>query len=237
MTEEYDSERSLLDIGWSDEKPTDADIEAARTEMTLELPDQDEVVPAAARTLEGIMSDVHVNGGAHLGAVRVPPNDTIDWYLSRGRENEWFRSDILASSALADALPALDLSPDRHPRDYTDIDWDRYPSYTLDGYLASHLVDGGAYYNFLEPPFQDVDDEVPGYEHVPETYGDRTDAKRLGERFVDAVFDERYGEFSAFVSFDGWCDWFQPVAAWDFTYVCFDRRPRLAWVFTVTGAD
>lgn len=236
MTEEYDTERSLLDVDW-DDAPSDAELAAARIETTLEVPDRDEVIPDAARELETVMSDIHVNGGAHLGVVRVPPNDALDWYLSRGGTNEWLRRDVLASDALADALPELELSPDRHPQDYADLDWEHYPSYTLDGHLARHLVGGGAYYNFLEPPFHDVDAEVPGYEHVPESYGDRSDAKRLGERFVDAVFDEHYGEFSAYATFDQWCDWFEAVPAWDATYVCFDQRTRLAWVFVVTGAD
>lgn len=236
MTEEYDPERSLLDVDWSD-GPSDAELAAARMDTTLEVPDQDEVVPDAARELESVMDDIHVNGGAHLGAVRVPPDDALDWYLSRGGVKEWLRRDVLASDALTDALPALDLPSDRHPQDYADLDWERYPSFTLDGYLARHLVDGGAYYDFLEPPFSDVDTEVPGYEHVPESYGDRSDAKRLGERFVDAVFDERYGEFSACATYDQWCDWFEMVRAWDVTYVCFDRRTRLVWVFVVTGAD
>ncbi|WP_226022247.1 hypothetical protein [Halomicrobium salinisoli] len=236
MTEERDTEHSLLDVDWGD-PPSDAELAAARTDTSLAVPDQTEVVPDAARELETIMSDVHVNGGAHLGVVRVPPNDALDYYLSRSGANEWFRRDVLASDALAEALPALDLPADRHPQDYTDLDWTRYPSYTLDGHLAARLVDGGAYYGFLEPPFHDVDAEIDGYEHVPDSYGDRSDAKRLGERFVDAVFDERYDEFSAYVTFDQWCDWFVSVPAWDATYVCFDQRTRLAWVLVVTGAD
>lgn len=236
MTEEYDAECSLLESNQSD-RPSDAELADARTGTTLEVPRQNEVIPDVARELETIMNDVHVNGGACLGVVRVPPNDSLDWYLSRNRINDWFRRDILASDRLADALPALDLSPDRHPQDYTDLDWEHYPSYTLDGYLARHLVSGGAYYNFLEPPFYDVDADIPGYEHVPESYGDRSDAKRLGERFVDAVFDERYGEFFAHVTFDQWCSWFEAVPVWDVTYICFDKRTRLAWVFVVTGAD
>ena len=236
MTEEYDADRSLLDVDGS-EVPSDAEFAAARTDTTFEVPDQDEVVPDTARELETIMSDIHVNGGAHLGVVRAPPSNTLDWYLSRRRTSEWLQRDVLASDALADALPALDLSPDRHPQDYAHLDWKQYPSYTLDGHLAHHLVGGGAYYSFLEPPFHDVDAEIPGYEHVPESYGGRSDAKRLGEKFVDSVFDERYDEFSAYVTFDQWCDWFESVPAWDATYVCFDRRTRLAWVFVVTGAD
>jgi hypothetical protein len=236
VTEEYDPGRSLLDVDWG-ESPSDAELADARIDTTLLSPDQDEVVPEAVRELETVMSDVHVNGGAHLGAVRVPPNEVLDWHLSRGGYTEWLYRDVLASEALAEAVPALSLSPDRHPGDYADLDWERYSSYTLDGHLAHHLVDGGAYYSFLEPPFHDVDAEIPGYEHVPESYGDRSDAKRLGERFVDAVFDERYGEFSAFVTFDQWCDWFESVPAWDATYLLFDRRTRLAWVFAVTGAD
>ncbi|WP_255193046.1 hypothetical protein [Natronobeatus ordinarius] len=235
MTEEYDADRSLLEIDWS-ERPSDAELAAARTDATLAVPDQDEAIPDAARELETIMDEIHVNGGAHLGVVRVPPKEVLDWFLSRS-ETGWLRRDVLASDALADALPALGLPSDRHPRDYADLEWERYPSYTLDGHLARHLVAGGAYYSFLEPPFQDADAEVPGYEHVPATYGDPADAKRLGERFVDAVFDERYQEFTVSVTFDQWCDWFKPVPVWDVTYVCFDRRTRLVWVFVVTGAD
>ncbi|UPV98887.1 hypothetical protein M0R88_10120 [Halorussus gelatinilyticus] len=236
MAEEFDGEDALLEVDWGD-SPSDAELADARMETTLQSVDRDEVVPDAARELGTVMSDIHVNGDAHLGVVRVPPNDALDWHLSRGGRKEWLYRDVLASDALSDALPALDLSPDRHPQDYTDLDWEHYSAYTLDGHLARHLVGGGAYYNFLEPPFHDVDAEIPGYEHVPESYGDRGDAKRLGERFVEAVFGERYGEFSASATFDRWCDWFESVAAWDVTYVCFDQRTRLAWVFVVTGAD
>lgn len=99
------------------------------------------------------------------------------------------------------------------------------------------MVYGGAYYSFLEPPFSDTEGEVPGYEHVPESYGGPSDAKRLGERFVAAVFDERYDEFYVSRSHDQWCDWFVMVPAWDGTYLCFDQRTRLLWILVVTGAD
>lgn len=236
MTEEHDPEHSLLEVDWSD-GPSDAELADARIGLRLTVPDQDDVVPDAARELETIMSDVHVNGGAHLGAVRVPPNDTLDWSLSRSGLAPWLRRDVLASDALAAAIPELDLPANRHPQDYADLAWEGLAPYTLDGHLANRLVDGGAYYDFLEPTFSDVDAEIPGYEHVPDSYGDRSDAKRLGERFVDAVFDERYGEFDVVVTYDQWCDWFESIAAWDTTYLCFDRRTRLAWVLVVTGAD
>jgi len=78
---------------------------------------------------------------------------------------------------------------------------------------------------------------VPGYEHVPESYGDRQDAKRLTERFVEAVFGERYDEFTVAFTNERWCDWFRDIMVWNRTYLCFDRRTRLVWVLAVTGSD
>lgn len=115
MTEEYDPEHSLLEIDWSADRPTSAELADARTAHSFLVPDQDEIVPAAARELETIMDDIHVNGGAHLGVIRVPPDETIDWFLSRNRLNDWLRNDVLASDALASALPALELPDGRHP--------------------------------------------------------------------------------------------------------------------------
>jgi hypothetical protein len=83
VTEKDDCDRSLLDTDWGD-PPSDAELAAARLDVTLETPDRSDVAPDAARELETVMSDIHVNGGAHLGVVRVPPNDALDWYLSSG---------------------------------------------------------------------------------------------------------------------------------------------------------
>lgn len=245
MAEEFDPEHSLLDYRRGD-RPSWGELADARAAMTLEVPDQDEIIPDVARDLETILNDTHVGGGAHLAAVRVPPNDVFDWWLAGGASvPEWLKRDLLASDALAEVLPALDLSADRDPQDYvsadqlsgdyTGIEWEQIRAHTLDGYLAVRLVDGGAYYNFLEPPFQDG--EVETSDRVKELYGDRVDAKRLGERFVEAVFDERYGEFAACKTCNTWCDWFYIRWAWSHTYICFDQRTRLAWVLVTTDRD
>ncbi|WP_276252039.1 hypothetical protein [Haloarcula rara] len=234
MTEEFDTANSLLDPLPGEKVPYDK-REAICDELPLGVPTS-AVVPDAALELETILDDIHVNGGAHLGAVRVLPDERFDWALSRG-SSRLLRRRVLSSAALAETLPELELSADRKHEAFDDIEWEHYPSYTLDGYLTENLVAGGAYYSFLEPPFQDIDETVPGYEHVPESYGDRKDAKRLAERFVEAVFGERYGEFTVAFTDEGWCDWFQNISVWNRTYFCFDRRTRLVWVLAVTGSD
>lgn len=234
MTEEYDPANSLLEpqhVG----RVSYEKRETICDELPLSVPDQEAVVPDQAQELVTILDDIHVNGGASLGVLRVLPEERFDWSLSRGG-SRLLRRRVLSSLELSEVLPELDLSADRKHDMFDDIEWETYPSYTLDGYLASDLVYGGAYYNFLEPPFQDSEETVPGYEHIPESYGDRTDAKRLGERFVDAVFDERYDEFTVAFTDEGWCDWFE-MEIWNRTYFCFDRRTRLVWVLAVTGMD
>lgn len=233
MGNEYDTEHSLLEVEWG-ESPSSADLAAARLDLSLEVPCQAEAIPDAARELETIMNDIHINGGAELGVIRVPPNEEIDWYLSRSSMSEWFCCDLLASDALGEAVESLELPADRHPQDYEDLEWQQYPSYTLDGYLAHHLITGGAYFNFLKPPFSDVENEIPGYEHIPDSYGDPSDAKRLAERFVKAIFDDRYEEFLVCVTYGKWCEWF---LLWETTYICFDKRTRLAWILVVTDVD
>jgi hypothetical protein len=234
MAEEYDPDNSLLEPLPGERIPF-RKREAICGELPLSVPDQETIVPDIARELEEILDDIHVNGGANLGAVRVLPDERFDYSLSRG-SSRLLRRRILSSAALADVLPALELSANRDHEALDDVKWEPYPSYTLDGYLTADLVDGGAYYNFLEPPFQDTDKTIPGYEHVPESYGDRQDAKRLSERFVEAVFDERYGEFTVAFTNKSWCNWFS-MDVWNRTYLCFDRRTRLVWVLVVTGSD
>ncbi|MFC6756621.1 hypothetical protein ACFQER_07890 [Halomicroarcula sp. GCM10025894] len=151
MTEEFDTANSLLDPLPGEKVPYDK-REAICDELPLGVPTS-AVVPDAALELETILDDIHVNGGAHLGAVRVLPDERFDWALSRG-SSRLLRRRVLSSAALAETLPELELSADRKHEAFDDIEWEHYPSYTLDGYLTENLVAGGAYYSFLSRRFR-----------------------------------------------------------------------------------
>jgi len=192
------------------DRPAEPAVERMWRRLSFEaVPVGDDPLLEYVDTLDGLL----VNGGAELARLRVPENDTFDWYAAANRLGEVGVAErLLASDAPNDAVPALDT------RDGVTAapDPERVHSLVLAGHLAVVLVQGGAYRSFE---------------------GSHAEARELAERARAALFGERYGEVAVRRSGAQWSDWFRGVPHPDDTWVALDRRTREVSVLVATDTD
>jgi hypothetical protein len=157
------------------------------------------------------LRESHRNGGAHIAAFDVSPDNIFDWFASRNRlSDEELIDGLIFHPAIRAALGELAI-PEIKPSTGLALG----DPFQLDGTFAHLLHHGGAYWN---------------------AKNDGRSAKTLALDVCDAMFGLRYGEVSLVESSEAWTPWFHGVA-WDLTEVVFDRRLRRLWVFVVTDTD
>lgn len=136
----------------------------------------------------------------------------FDWYASRRRWAELgFAPAFLSHQVLAAQLPELT----QGAAFGEEAGFQSVPSITLDGVLAGELLGGGAYERFRR--------------------GAR-EAKNLGGRFCEAVFQDRFEEVDVMASWSAWSKWFFDVA-WDMTFLVMDRREQRVTLLCATDTD
>ena len=90
-----------------------------------------------------------------------------------------------------------------------------YDQFLLDGTLSRILFSGGAYSS---------------------TRGDGRTEKAFALSVCEAIFGQRFGEVSCYLSSEPWTGWFRGIA-WDITVIVFDRRTRRLWILAITDTD
>jgi len=170
------------------------------------------------------LRESHSNGGAHLAAFHVAPDEVFDWFASRNRllEDSVLTS-ILSRPEVRHALPDLLIDPE--PEDSADIPKTGFSAdakgftfenpFLVDSHLAFALYNGGAYW---------------------EAKGDGSSEKQLALSFCREVFGLRYSDIAYYISYDAWTKWFSSIA-WDWTAIIFDKREHNLWVLAITDTD
>jgi len=204
---------SWLQVDWSAERPSHAEIRASRQALTYRpLPVDGEHTLGLLEQLRA----VHSNGGALLAAFQVEGDDpTAAWFFSRNRFDEYgLFEHLLTSDALRAALPALVAGRDVR-QDEPPFRESFAGAYVLDGWLARVLKAGGAYKSFG---------------------GTATEAKELAARATEEIVGGRYDEFHVYSTYEPWSHWFGSVA-WDSTHVLVDDRHRRFYLLALTDTD
>jgi hypothetical protein len=200
---------NLLEPIWSQEKPNDSQIEQMWNE--LEITPESFEHPALDHVLRHLR-ETHTNGGALFSLFRISDHSTFHWFGSRNRlsEMDFFRR-FLTSSVVVSALPELQIDE----QDFSEPCFQWGNSLTLDGEIAFLIASGGAYGRFE---------------------GTSRDAKNLGVRFCDALFDDRFIEVQVHASHQPWSPWFHGIA-WDSTWLGLDKRFSKVWMLCTTDTD
>jgi hypothetical protein len=199
--------KGLHDIPKGRETPTPQEVRVALTSTEIRAVEISS--PILLEFLARLRKN-HSNGEAHLLCFEIGPNAVYDFYTSRNRWSFDAHTDILLEH------PAI-LSQLSIIRAVTPITSGlvREDNFKLDGYFASLLYNGGAYWH---------------------TQGDGREEKEFAIKVCDQIFGLRYGEISCDTSGAGWTPWFFEIA-WDFTIVIFDNRCRRMWLFAITDTD
>lgn len=157
------------------------------------------------------LQGVHLNGGAIFSSFSARNHSFFDCLVPRtGGISAEALARFLESDIVAKALPMLgEVVAD----DKLIFDWGS--PLTLDGEIAIRLLQGGAYARFLDSA---------------------NEAKRLGQQFCDAIFDQRYRETLVYRSTQSWSEWFKGLA-WDVTWLIIDREVRRISLLCVTDTD
>lgn len=193
-----------------------------------------EVTDPEILNVVSIFDEVFVNGGATLAVLRVTNRPALA-YRAAGHIDAGtpFYEHLFTSDAFDAAAEELDVGDellvDLHRAQFEEPTLERLSPYKIDGHLASHLMFGGAYYDFERGG--------PEWKDAPETYGTAADAKRMSEEFVETAFDYRFTDLEAYRTDEQWCDWFRNVPIWDETIIVLDKRYRLIWTLCLTDAD
>ena len=199
----------LLEPIWSQDKPTDSDVESMWCE--LEIAREFLQHPAVNDVLHSLR-DTHTNGGAEFAQFRISAHPAFHWFGSRNRlwEMQFFER-FLSSDAVVSSLPELQIDP----ANLSDPGFQWGNSLTLDGEIAWLLASGGAYGRFS---------------------GTAREAKNLGARFCDALFGDRFVEIQVHSSHEPWSPWFHGIA-WDSTWLGLDKRLSKVWMLCATDTD
>lgn len=205
--------RSWKDIDWAEPRPSPQDVAASWGELVWEpVPIDSEAV---SRYLDQVR-ETHTNGGVLVGRWRAVSYDAVTaWFAVRNRLEEYELHRVLFDSPVV----RRDLAPLQIP---TQID--RVPgeleevaggALTLDGILATKIVQGGAYRSFA---------------------GTAAEAKRLADEAVVALTGRRYEDFRLDQTFRAWTPWFYDIA-WDHTLVLTDYGNAEVVALCVTDTD
>lgn len=200
---------SWLEVDWKQDKPGDDAIESLWRSMEIRALHG---TPAVLAEFLSELRRLYRNGGVLHARFEVAGNSDFDWFATRNRWDEIaFFPRFLAHPAVAAALP--DVTRDARFDDEIVFKWGT--PLTLDGDLAFTLVRGGAYERFKGTP---------------------KEAKALGARVCEALFDDRYSEVEIFTCWRAWSPWFQDVI-WDPTFVLIDRRHRTVALIVASDSD
>jgi len=199
----------LLDPIWSQGKPTDSDVESMWRELKIS---REDFRPPAVDEVLHILRNTHTNGGAEFAQFQLSDHPTFQWFGSRNRlwEMQFFER-FLSSESVVSSLPELQIDP----ATLSDPGFQWGNSLTLDGEIAWLLACGGAYGRFS---------------------GTAREAKNLGARFCDALFDDRFFEIQVHSSHQPWSPWFHAIA-WDSTWLGLDKRLSKVWMLCATDTD
>jgi hypothetical protein len=199
----------LLEPDWKQERPTAADVQ--------DMSDRIELIPVSlqVQVLDDFIAQVrqsHGNGGAYLAAFDVGPDRVFDWFASRNRLwDERLLDLLLVHPAIRRALPMLIVPFPRRIKSGLAM----YDQFLLDGTLSRILYTGGAHW---------------------EATGDGRAEKAFAVSVCEAMFGQRSGEVSCYLTNKPWTRWFKGIA-WDLTVVVFDRRTRRLWILAITDTD
>ena len=202
------AEPAILEPDWAQPRPTFADVLAMTQRIGLNritLPNK------PFSDFLRCLRESHRNGGAHIAAFDVLPDNIFDWFASRNRlSDEELIDTLMTHPAIRAALGELAISEIKPSTGLALAD-----PFLLDGRFARCLHAGGAYWT---------------------AKNNGKSAKTLALDVCDAMFGLRYGEVALVESFQAWTPWFHGIA-WDLTEVIFDRRLRRLWVFVITDTD
>ncbi|MFM6206083.1 hypothetical protein [Planktothrix sp.] len=191
-------------------RPSEEEIEEMWDELdVVSVPFKD---PAINVMLEELRK-VHLNGGAEFAGFQLSPHLVLEWFGSRNLLNEInFFEQFVTLPPVMESLSALEIeTPLTTSLDLTEDT----SAFTLDGELAEILVLGGAYEKFK---------------------GTAKQAKTLGTKFCDALFQDRYDEIQMYITQEPWTEWFADVA-WDVTWFGVDKRNYQIWLLCITDTD
>lgn len=191
-------------------RPSEEEIEEMWEELdVVSVPLKD---PAIYLMLEELRK-VHLNGGAEFARFQLSYHLVLEWFGSRNLLNEInFFEQFVTLPPVMESLSALEIeTPLTTSLDLTEDT----SAFTLDGELAEILVLGRAYEKFK---------------------GTAKQAKDLGAKFSDALFQGRYDEIQMYITQEPWTEWFAD-AAWDVTWLGVDKRNYQIWLLCITDTD
>lgn len=201
------------DIDWNEPRPSLEDLIGSWASVEWET------VPLESSAIDAYLSQVretHTNGGYLVGRWRaVQYSDVTAWFAARNRLEEYEMHRLLFDSPVVRRdLAALQIPGrlDRVPGALREV---AGGALTLDGILATTIVQGGAYGAFRGPA---------------------AEAKRLADDAVADLTGRRYEDFRLDRTHEPWTPWFFDVA-WDDTLVLTNYPKAEMTVLCLTDTD
>lgn len=201
------------DIDWDQPRPSIAEVVSSWRGLEWE-PN-----PIESGLMDAYLTQVretHVIGGYLIGRWRATQyNDVTAWFAARHRFGEYELYRLLFDHPVVRRdLAALEIPEhlDRMPGGLEEV---YGGALTLDGILATIIVNGGAYEEFS---------------------GSWAQAKHLADEAVADVTGRRYEDFRLHQTSEAWTPWFLDVV-WDHTLVLTDSRNEEVTVLCITDED
>jgi hypothetical protein len=200
---------NFLDTCSTEQRPNFAAIQEMWQHIEIT---QTPLVSLEVQAVVDAFNRTYDNGGAQFTRFTIAYHPILHWFVVRNRWDDlhffdtFFRLPIVRAT-----LPEFTVADD-----YSLTTAFKPGSlFTLDGEIASALFQGGAYTSFL---------------------GTASEAKALGDAFVESLFADRYHEVIVYRSDTAWAAWFHDLA-WDTTWVMIDRRHLTIDILCITDTD
>jgi hypothetical protein len=200
---------NMLEPDWQQERPDSAAI----IDMWKQLDFHNHLFESSSVVTQLLESfkDTHSNGGAFFGCFSFEYHPVLHWFLSRNRWDEIeFPEHFLKSHALKERFPELCRSISTEAFGF---EWGS--SYTIAGYLAQSLANGGAYEKFKDGP---------------------AGAYYLTNWFCNWLIEDRFEDVIVLRTYNPWSGWFYGIA-WDQTWLIIDKRNYRVWLLAITDTD
>lgn len=247
----------LLKPDRSQEKPTSVQARAMCQQVPMEIR------PLVDSRLDFVLNrlrETHENGGALFASFHVGPNETFDWFASRGRLLEFGLLRLLLDRVeVSSALTALEIQPSKPEdpvfafRTMAEIIKSDFPggvinpenpefAFLRDLGIGNEYELGDCEYdgNFRVTSSFLFDGELAQALYFGGAYtsaqGDGRAEKEQSLGFCDALFGLRLSEVWYCSSHSAWTPWFRNIAC-DWTAILFDPRLRALSIVAVTDSD
>jgi hypothetical protein len=208
----------------STDRPTDAQIDALRTELTVK---RLEATHDSIRRMLNWLRSERKKGGAELVGFDIEIHPVFDWFASRHLlDKDSLIEAVLTRPAVRDALPHFNITDPltynsktgRPPRGWTVINPLQTP-----GDWATYLDSGGVHTQVREMGRTERETRgAAAMETSMSVYRSLT-----GNRYAPTI--------AVYRTSDPWCTWFPGM--FNATWILFDLQQRILWLLAITDID